>query len=933
MPSTSVSLAAKCSKPLDSITVVLFDNGSLCYDCSECLYPFYDFRACTRHNCIKQPRTQRRTQWVKCLPVALKAAHRTNAALSKRARTSLCTPVPGLQYSELKLDRLQVSWDLEFFRQCRVCLAVFADARNASAHIIRCAGKYGHKLGEKPSPKNGHGFSPRALKQGRQKVNTTGDVVAVRSKKNDSMWRLAMLLPKEERFSASLMQSVNTVTALSRENIDTSRPTKRQKHERANGIQALLQQPAEDLPLTVDTLEPRLELPRFVKPAQYLKFLQTYFGSAQLSSEGVDELVHYASILAAPADVPALTSFEYLWDSDWLTEMATTLLKLTFEANRVDPIILNSMCSFVTDPTHQLYQSSARTYSFRNVRKDSTLKRYVAVALRPFVLYFTLRFPEVAASLWRSAEEDGSCASSQAQQQECARITFVVSVLEHLMQDVSDSLVSAFVSDFFRVVCLRLRVQSNSQKVLLPSLDAMEKVTSGAMYTIRLFGIAAPYMAGHITSQQEVLQRASSHLLVGFARHKNHLNKINTACKVNHSDVERVYEGTRLVGVAVSGTITAFEAIGALSVRCIQTVRDGIVRVFTVAAKSMDGYEGALLHVRELVKGLEPNHTMAFSNSATHGPTTSVITNSLQDPNFRTLVSQLRARKCQETLWTKYPALREVVVDLIMAIHIRLGFTTRPHEFKTLADTSCQEMYKPWGLKYDYAIHGLLLTFYPSKFNTPGSDGTGLDREVCADTGILLMAIETLFGAPTAVELAQIDFNTELGERLRQAKLGSCCHARQVGVHLFEAIKGDDKASAAEKDQAEAVALSFAHGESTHVGVHYANEADRNDTRVMLRMRSCALGLSGVELPIRRIQGVQSHGRLRNKEDTWRSEAASDGQTLVDIQRWAAESKIPAETHDEAFKCMLDCSLAQVSRKRLRLILVRAHDGYFRIFI
>lgn len=487
------------------------------------------------------------------------------------------------------------------------------------------------------------------------------------------------------------------------------------------------------------------------------------------------------------------------------------------------------------------------------------------------------------------------------------------------MEALPDYLVSAFVTDFFRVVGNRVRTNEahGTQTVQLPSLDAMEKTTSGAMYTIRLFGIAAPFMAGMLESQKEVLSRASSHLLLCFARHKNHLHKINQACKVHHSDVDRVYEGQRLVGAAVAGAITGFTDIGALSTSCVQSVRVGVVRVFSAASKRFGVTAATMQYVHNLVEGLDAAPTVSFSNSTKRGPTTSVIAEALQDTAFSTVVGHLRAREVNETLWSKFPELREVVVQLFLAIHIRLGFTTRPHEFKTLADTTCREAHQPWGLKYDYAMHGLLLTFYPHKYNTPGSDGTGVDREVCAETGLLLLAIDTLFGAPTPSELADIDFDAELGARLQQARLGSCRHARQVGVYLFEAIQGDAKSSAEEKAQAATIALSFAHGERTHVGVHYANEADRNDTRVMLRMRSNVLGLNGVELPIRRIQGVFAYGKLRDKEAPWRQVAANDDHALLEIRRWAKDQKIPTETCKEAFNCLRDCSLAQVCHAHL----------------
>lgn len=902
---------------LQHTEVCLYSNGAVVFDCGYCFKVFTSFRGLKNHPCFVND-LRAKGEWTRWIPSDLREAARRYNALSADERQHLAKPIP-LVSTDAVCDAERVD-NIEGFRVCKHCSAVFSSTKKASLHIQRQQGKDIHptvaRFDTEHQPLGAASGLGVLVCEGQYRLFSLGNSRSADS--GDNFYATGML--------ASICKLKRRRTSSAEESTEsTSKPP-----QTFANLQALMRgSDARSAHTAIAaTMDARLQRPAHLKPQVYDAFLQHYFGQEALSPQGVQEMVRQVAALRAPGDAAVFSAYGFLWDGEWLYQQSVHIQRLTFEGNRVAPSIKEAMCKFMLeDPSAATGALSAPVHSLREVKTESTLRRYCIDAMHPFLLYFILRFPETANAL---LEEPSGSADTN-----ISRVSFVLKVCDHLLSLEHETSVSAMLVDFLRIVGLRLSTgpSKESAQVHLPSLGSLQRVLSGLLYLLRLLGIALPYMLQQLDSRATVLARAQAPLLIDVARHKAQIRKTHDKAKIKHCEVEPWVDADgEIAGVSVQNQLSTFAEIGNVATEFATKAKQELISALCQQLQNVHGLDKA--RVVALTKSLFFAPTAAaleLANDDT-GVVTSWMRSARDDPSFRQAAALLHQRKQGQLVWVQYPLLRQCVVFALVALHVRLCLTTRAHEFKTLANESTGTSVKPWGLRYDITYHTFVIKFFPSKFQCPGSEGVGLEKQIDADTACLLLAISTVFGPVSAAELEDIDFAAEFKTLLEPRKLGNVEQQRQVSVQIFEALKQCHRLSVDVRGVAHNIAMAFAHSEATHDSTHYADSSGRGSALVFVEARRRILKLTNVELPRRVLSASSLSGAVLRLDNQWRLELVRFVQPAT---TWAQSVNVPAGTR-AAIVAILDSRWEQVyvnlpcnsAKTSLVCALVLAQRGY-----
>ena len=206
--------------------------------------------------------------------------------------------------------------------------------------------------------------------------------------------------------------------------------------------------------------------------------------------------------------------------------------------------------------------------------------------------------------------------------------------------------------------------------------------------------------------------------------------------------------------------------------------------------------------------GSGPTNSECFS----HTPEGGTVSNFFSlvapvDSRIWKLVTTLRPLKLEEI----HEGLTSVLYDIFAVVYLRLGGTVRPHEFKSLGQSSPSNC-DTFNLNYVVGRNAFSMKLHSVKFGNTDFGTTRYFpsrfficlcvtcqtishiilltlRDLDYETGKLLLCYAYFFGVPTALEMHKLEFSSEISTRLEAQGLCNVEDFRHVGIEMFEGLQ------------------------------------------------------------------------------------------------------------------------------------------------
>ena len=239
----------------------------------------------------------------------------------------------------------------------------------------------------------------------------------------------------------------------------------------------------------------------------------------------------------------------------------------------------------------------------------------------------------------------------------------------------------------------------------------------------------------------------------------------------------------------------------------------------------MSVHEGRRLHIRAAGVGLTSSYVDAVLDDG--GDAVSMFLASL-----RSVISAKRDECEFQGYFNVHPKLHDLFIKFLTALHIRLVFQARPHEYKFMSLLG--HVHGMQALHFRPSLRGdggssqswASLRLWNTKFYA-GKPG-GIERDLDYHSLRFLVVLLRVFGMPTECEFVSANVHAGMELELASGGLVSVAACRVMGCHIWDDMKSIiiGKSSIGDRLGDYVGASAMGHSVGTHAGTHYLQRDD-----------------------------------------------------------------------------------------------------------